>query len=393
VHFDPVAPEPSRPIQSPEVVEAIIRRDARDERADRDERRRDDEEDAEAPARGGLPPAFRMRHARHYVEHVMGDAPIRTVREIAVSDLEALPDADAADLQELEASIRSLGVLEPLLVTEQGGSYRVIGGFKRLRAARTAGLRTVPCLVQDGDAQTIERMREAVSVRLLPPAPPKAEEPAAPPADTSSSIDFVSALGPAFTAAGGDPFRRSVLSDLAAAELSRARAVNGAAHVMSEATPVLDRRPVQLGELVKMSEAAVAAEARLRGVRFDVSVSEPEYSLPADATMLAVAVSALLHGALALSAAPGSTIRIRAQGTVIRPALILDVVLDGVEIDAATSFRFFDGELRPHPAGASGSLLAGCVQRVARLHGGRASLQQTPAGCILTFVVPKPLND
>ena len=36
------------------------------------------------PVREGLPKAFRMRHGRHYVEQLMGDTPLRTVREIPV---------------------------------------------------------------------------------------------------------------------------------------------------------------------------------------------------------------------------------------------------------------------------------------------------------------------
>ena len=47
------------------------------------------------PVREGLPKAFRMRHGRHYVEQLMGDAPLRTVREIAVADFHAVPDSEA----------------------------------------------------------------------------------------------------------------------------------------------------------------------------------------------------------------------------------------------------------------------------------------------------------
>jgi hypothetical protein len=47
------------------------------------------------PLREGLPKAFRMRHGRHYVEQLMGDAPLRTVREIAVADFHSVPESDA----------------------------------------------------------------------------------------------------------------------------------------------------------------------------------------------------------------------------------------------------------------------------------------------------------
>jgi hypothetical protein len=68
-----------------------------------------------------------MRHGRHYVEQLMGEAPLRTVREIAIADIEAPPESPA-DLRALEASIREHGVLEPLLVTPRNGRYQLIAG-------------------------------------------------------------------------------------------------------------------------------------------------------------------------------------------------------------------------------------------------------------------------
>lgn len=56
------------------------------------------------------------------------------------------------DLEELAASIREMGVLSPLLVRAragEGGGYQLIAGERRFRAARRAGLKTVPVLVRD----------------------------------------------------------------------------------------------------------------------------------------------------------------------------------------------------------------------------------------------------
>lgn len=55
------------------------------------------------------------------------------------------------DLQELAASIRQEGVLQPLLVREAGEGYQLIAGERRWRAARMVGLATVPCLVSNLD--------------------------------------------------------------------------------------------------------------------------------------------------------------------------------------------------------------------------------------------------
>ena len=54
---------------------------------------------------------------------------------------------DEEDLAELAASIRSCGILQPLTVRRAGEGYELVAGERRLRAARIAGLREVPCLV------------------------------------------------------------------------------------------------------------------------------------------------------------------------------------------------------------------------------------------------------
>ena len=54
---------------------------------------------------------------------------------------------DPAGLQELAASIRQYGVLQPLTVRRQSGFFELVAGERRLRAAGLAGLREVPCIV------------------------------------------------------------------------------------------------------------------------------------------------------------------------------------------------------------------------------------------------------
>ncbi len=55
---------------------------------------------------------------------------------------------DPSALEELAASIRESGVLQPLLVSREGERYRLIAGERRLRAARLAGLASVPVIVR-----------------------------------------------------------------------------------------------------------------------------------------------------------------------------------------------------------------------------------------------------
>jgi ParB family chromosome partitioning protein len=60
-------------------------------------------------------------------------------------------------LRELAESIRSSGVLQPILVRRVDGKYQLIAGERRLRAARMAGLQAVPAVIRDlGDRETLE---------------------------------------------------------------------------------------------------------------------------------------------------------------------------------------------------------------------------------------------
>ncbi len=56
------------------------------------------------------------------------------------------------ELNELAASIKEHGIIQPLIVNEKGnGEYTLIAGERRLRAARVAGLTDVPVISRDAD--------------------------------------------------------------------------------------------------------------------------------------------------------------------------------------------------------------------------------------------------
>ena len=56
-------------------------------------------------------------------------------------------DFDPEGLQELAASIRQYGVLQPATVRTRGRDYELVAGERRFRAAKLAGLRELPCLI------------------------------------------------------------------------------------------------------------------------------------------------------------------------------------------------------------------------------------------------------
>ena len=56
---------------------------------------------------------------------------------------------DSASLEELAASIREKGVIQPLVVRRQEDHYQIIAGERRWRASQKAGLKEVPVVIQD----------------------------------------------------------------------------------------------------------------------------------------------------------------------------------------------------------------------------------------------------
>jgi len=63
---------------------------------------------------------------------------------------------DEEELQTLSESIAQHGIIQPLTVRKgQNGFYQIIAGERRWRAARMAGLRTVPVVVIDADDRTV----------------------------------------------------------------------------------------------------------------------------------------------------------------------------------------------------------------------------------------------
>ena len=302
-------------------------------------------------AKEGLPKRYRMRHGRHYVDELLGDAPPRTIREIPISEIEPPPPEvidEALDLEPLEGSIRRLGVLEPLLVIRRGLEYRVVAGMRRLRAARTVGLSTVPCLVQDIDEEKAMEIRDAVTGRLVAAVPiapvlPSIDDPVVAPQSNRDQLDTVEseAIEPGL--------RRKVLDDLAAVESFRDKIASFARDMLSRPMTI-DRVPTAAGSLVAEAASAVALEARLRGVRVDVVGADSDATISIDAARCRNVLIGLLQGMLALIDRDGTSLEVHVQMTNVRPALIVEcrLVHDGRDLTIARDDerleRFFDPE-------------------------------------------------
>lgn len=58
------------------------------------------------------------------------------------------------ELEKLSMSIRRNGIIQPLTVRKCGETFELVAGERRLRAAKAANLRSVPCIVMDIDEQS-----------------------------------------------------------------------------------------------------------------------------------------------------------------------------------------------------------------------------------------------
>lgn len=82
--------------------------------------------------------------------------PASAAQELLIKNIAANPyqprcNFDEEKLQELAASIKEFGVVQPVVVRQKGRSYELVAGERRLRAAGLAGLTKVPAIVKDYD--------------------------------------------------------------------------------------------------------------------------------------------------------------------------------------------------------------------------------------------------
>jgi ParB family chromosome partitioning protein len=89
------------------------------------------------------------------------DSAFRDVPLVSIhpNPLQPRTQFDEETMASLAASIREVGVLQPVLVRETGaGEYQLIAGERRWRAARRAGLQSIPVLVQESsDVHSLEQ--------------------------------------------------------------------------------------------------------------------------------------------------------------------------------------------------------------------------------------------
>src|SRR6266850_4347399 len=90
------------------------------------------------------------------------EAPSAGVQELAIDSIVANPrqprkSFDNSSLQDLSASLKRSGVLQPVVVRRHGQQFQIVVGERRWRAAQMAGLTHIPAVVREvTDAETLE---------------------------------------------------------------------------------------------------------------------------------------------------------------------------------------------------------------------------------------------
>ena len=106
----------------------------------------------------GLPDTVKMRHDNHYVDLISEREYVPRIRMIAIDKIDPSPQqarTELGDIQELMASIREKGILEPILVRQKADRYEIIAGERRYIAGKDIGLKEIPCIemnVSDNEA-------------------------------------------------------------------------------------------------------------------------------------------------------------------------------------------------------------------------------------------------
>jgi ParB family transcriptional regulator, chromosome partitioning protein len=114
--------------------------------------------------KSGLPETIAMRHDGHFVDLISARTHGPRIRLIGLDHIDPNPHqarSELGNIQELMESIKSKGVLEPILVRSKGSRFEIIAGERRFIASKNLGLREIPCIEMDVEEN------EAMEIALI----------------------------------------------------------------------------------------------------------------------------------------------------------------------------------------------------------------------------------
>ena len=82
-------------------------------------------------------------------QHIEGQVVMLNITKIEPNRNQPRKTFDEDALLELAESIKQFGIINPIIVTDKKDHYEIVGGERRWRAARKAGLKEVPVIIKD----------------------------------------------------------------------------------------------------------------------------------------------------------------------------------------------------------------------------------------------------
>ena len=111
--------------------------------------------------RSGLPATIAMRHDDHFVDLISARVSGPRIRMVPLGKIDPNPHqarTELGNIEELMASIKAKGVLEPILVRPKNDRYEIIAGERRYVACKRVGLKEIPAIemiVKDSEAMEL----------------------------------------------------------------------------------------------------------------------------------------------------------------------------------------------------------------------------------------------
>lgn len=259
--------------------------------------------DRRTSQREGLPRDFRMRADSHYVDQLESRYAYPAIRLIPTRQIVAVVPSSSTQLEPLVRSIATHGIVQPLLVRAENGSYQLIAGRKRLAAAIEAGVTDVPCLIYEVDDAQAGALAQADNVRA-----PAASDQAHSSAVAECVNQVLQALSGELISIGSSAallgsnarstFRRRVTADLVQAQAWRAAWLASATAVITGRLGPSRARPIE--SILEHVKTGFEAEAKLTRLQLECTVAPNAASYTFDENLGVVAVTGCVLATLSL---------------------------------------------------------------------------------------------
>ena len=322
------------------------------------------------PVGEGLPAGYRMRADPH-VEQLTEDSGPMLLRLIPLGALDEPEWVEPSDLTPLIRSIRTFGILQPLLVLAENGRYQIVAGRKRFYAAQAIGLSAVPCVVHHIPREEAEALARADNLRCTPSAAGAEEAPVA-----DRSVDLrreISQHLAGITSARHLLIERNsigqrVALDLIQVHTTRAQWLIKATDFVAAPKRKTEHRQT-VGTLIDDLVTQFAPESRVSGVSLRARIDDRAYTERLDGNAFSIGLLGAIVAFLPFVAVENNgavTITAARQAE----SLMIDIGQTPTLMDAGLGRSFFDVAWTTRPGGWPALLGVLALKKAVESHGG-----------------------